>query len=102
MPLYASGLFLKTTQYAPSFVLKTPQVLMVCLVQCSMSVVCLGFFLIYVLFLRLPAPLSLVYGAEAVLPQFLVPSLRVSLHDPIPDEEHRTARLSYNLFTINA
>jgi len=39
-------------------------------------------------------PLSLVYGAEAVLPlEVLVPSLRVSLHDPIPDEEHRTARL---------
>ena len=38
-------------------------------------------------------PLSLVYGYEVVLPlEFKKPSLRVSLHGLIIDEDHRTIR----------
>ena len=39
-------------------------------------------------------PFSLVYGSEAVLPlEVEIPSLRVSLHGLITDEDHRAMRV---------
>ena len=39
-------------------------------------------------------PLSLIYGCEAILPlEVEIPSLRVTLHDILLDEDYRVARL---------
>ena len=51
----------------------------------------------YRMFVHTPigaAPFSLVYGSEAIFPlEVEIPSLRVSLHNLISDEDHRAMRI---------